>query len=114
MKIKVFPTIIAAAISLLIAYGLHSYCKTEGKELLLAIGGFICLFLPLATCIGVRFETRTTANTAVVGGIFFLALLVSNIIFVVVEFVTPPYVIVNGLLVLLMIAIVYGLAKTKQ
>lgn len=115
MKVKVVPTIIAAAISALLAYALYSICKTEGQEILLAIGGFICLFVTFGVALGVRFEnSRASVNTAVLGWVFFLILLISNGIFAFVTLHTPVYVIVNGILLLSFIGITYAIARAKQ
>lgn len=115
MKVKVVPTIIALGISALLAYALYNNCHTEGKEMLLAIGGGLCLFLPMATCLGLRFElSRTSANIAVVGAVFFVMMLVSNAIFAFSHFETHAYVIVNGILLLLFLLITYLIAKAKQ
>lgn len=114
MKIKVVPTIVAVAASALIAFGLYTWCKTDGQQILLAIGSFLTLFISLATCIGISFEGRTTANTATVGGLFFAILFISNLIFTFVQFHPQVYVILNGLLLLILILIIYTIAKTKQ
>lgn len=115
MKVKVVPTIIALGISALLAYALYEICHTEGKELLLAIGGGMCLFLTLATCLGVRFKpSRTSANVAVIGAVFFVAVVISNAIFAYSHFATHTYIIVNGILMLLFLLIAYLVAKEKQ
>ena len=115
MKVKVVPTIIALGISVLLAYALYEICHTEGKEIMLAIGGGICLFLTLATSLGVRFEqSRTSANTAVIGVVFFVAMAISNALFAYLHFETHTYIIVNGILMLLFLLIVYLVAKEKQ
>lgn len=115
MKVNFVPTLIAAAISLLIAYALYSFCKTDDAQTVIAIGGFVCSFLTLATCFGVRFEQgRTSANTAVLGGVFFVILLISHCIFAFTKFHTPLYVIVNGILLMVFILVVYAVAKARQ
>lgn len=115
MKINPIPTIIAAAISALLAYALYALCHAQGQELLLALGGFICSFLTLGTCFGVRFEQgRTSVNTAVVGWVFFFIMLISNAIFAFVHFSAPVYVITNGILLLTLIGITYAIAQAKQ
>ena len=115
MKIRVVQTIIALGISVLLAYALYELCHTDGKEMLLAIGGGLCLFLPLVTCLGVRFEQpRTTANVAVVGAVFFVLMLISNVLFAYLPFKTHTFVIVNGILLLLFLLIAYLIAKAKQ
>lgn len=115
MKIKVIPTIIAAAICALIVYGLFGLSKTHGQELLFAIGGFVCLFPTLGTCLGVRFEReRTSANIAVIGGVFFVIQLVCFLVFTFVSFSTPTFVVVNGIILLLFLLVAYSVAKAKQ
>lgn len=115
MKIKAFPIILAAAISALLAYGLYALCKTPGQEALLAFGGFLCLFLPLASAVGVRFEqSRTSTNTAVLGWVFFLLLAISHTVFAFILFSTPAYVIVNGILLLAFLGVTYAIANAKQ
>ncbi len=94
---------------------LYEICHTEGKELLLAIGGGTCLFLPLATCLGVRFEpSRTSANVAVIGAVFFVAMVISNALFAYSHFATHTYVIVNGILLLMFLLIEYWIVKARQ
>ena len=115
MKINSIPTIIAAAISALIAYALYAFCKTEGQELLLAICGGISMFVTLATCLGVRFpEGRTSANVAVLGGVFFALLLIAQLVFAFVPFTTPALIIVDGLLLLVFLLVAYGVTKARQ
>ncbi len=83
--------------------------------MLLAIGGGLCMFLPLVTCLGVRFEQkRTSANVAVVGAVFFVLMLVSNACFAYLHFETHAYVIVNGIILLLFLLIAYLIIKAKQ
>ena len=115
MKINIIPTLIALAISALIAYALYSFCKTEGLELLLAIVGGIAMFLPLATCLGVRFpEGRTSVNLVTIGGVFFGIMLVAQLIFTFVHFATPALIIVDGLLLLVFLLCAYAIGKARQ
>ena len=115
MKINIVPTIISLAISALIAYALYVLCKTEGQELLLAIGGGIATFIPLTTTLGVRFEqSRTSANIATLGGVFTGIMLICCFIFALVRFSPPVFIIVAGILLLVFIMIVYAIARAKQ
>lgn len=115
MKISTVPTLIAIAICVLLAYALYAICRAEEQQLLLAIGGFVCLSLTMATALGVRFkQSRTSANIAVLGWTFFCLLLVSHAIFAFVRFATPAYVIVNGILLLAFLGTTYAIAAAKQ
>ena len=114
MKINFVQTIIAIAVSLLIAYGLYSFHDSENK-ILLSVGSFVFLATTLILTIGTSFELpRTTTNVRVVSGIFFAVGLVSNLIFTFVAFSVSSYVITNGLLLLVFILIAYSINKAKQ
>ena len=114
MKINFIQTIIAIAVSLLIAYGLCNFYDSENK-ILLSVGSFIFLATTLILTIGINFEhSRTTTNIRVVSGIFFAIFLISSFIFTFFNFLVPTYVITNGILLLVFISIAYSINKTKQ
>ena len=114
MKINFVQTIIAIAVSLLIAYGLYSFHSSENK-ILLSAGSFVFLATALVMTIGASFELpRTTTNIRVVSGIFFVIALISNLIFTFINFSVPSYVIINGILLLVFILIAYSINKAKQ
>jgi hypothetical protein len=114
MKINFVQTIIAIAVSLLIAYGLYSFHSSENK-ILLSAGSFVFLATALVMTIGASFELpRTTTNIKVVSGIFFVIALISNLIFTFINFSVPSYVIINGILFLVFILIAYSINKAKQ
>jgi hypothetical protein len=114
MKINFVQTIIAIAVSLLIAYGLYSFHGSDNK-LLLSVGSFVFLSVTLIISIGASFELpRTTTNIRVVSGVFFVVALISNLIFTFINFSVPSYVITNGILLLVFILIAYSINKAKQ
>lgn len=114
MKINIVQTIIALAVSFLIAYGFHSFHDSENK-ILISAGSFIFLATALVMTIGASFDLpRTTSNIRVVSGIFFAIALISNLIFKFINFSVPSYIIINGVLLLIFILITYSINKTKQ
>ena len=114
MKINLVQTIIAIAVSALIAYGLYNFHDSENK-ILLSAGSFVFLASTLVLTIGTSFQLpRTTTNVRVVSGIFFAVALISNLIFTFVEFSVPSYVITNGILLLVFILIAYSINRAKQ
>ena len=83
MKLNLVQTIIAIAVSLLIAYGLYNFHNSENK-VLLSLGSFVFLAITLIITIGVNVEqSRTTTNTRVVSGIFFAIALATNLLFII-------------------------------
>lgn len=114
MKINFVQTIIAIAISLLIAYGFYSFHDSENK-ILLSAGSFVFLATTLVMAIGASFELqRTTTNIRVVSGILFTIAFISNIIFTFINFSVKSYIIINGLLLLVFILIAYSIYTAKQ
>ncbi len=114
MKIDFIQTIIAIAVSLLIAYGLYSFHESENK-ILLSAGSFLFFSTTLVTTIGASFALpRTTTNIKVVSGVFFVIALISNLIFACINFSVPMYLIINGVVWLLFIMITYSIHIAKQ
>jgi hypothetical protein len=114
MKIDIIKTLIAIAVSALIAYGFYSFHNTENTQLLTLIV-FIELFITSFLVLGLRFElNRTTIHVRTVSTIFFFVFLIINILFSFFSFSIPVYIILNGLLFLTNILIVYSLLKAKQ
>lgn len=114
MKINFLTTIIAMAISLLIAYGFYSFNDSENK-IILSIGSFVFLAVALINTIGVKFkQSRTTSNIRVVSAVFFVVAFICNLLFSIITFSTPWYVIINGMILLIFVLIVYGIYQAKQ
>lgn len=114
MKINFVQTLIAIAVSALIAYALYHFHNGE-NQMLLCIGSFVFLSVTLVLSIGVNFEqSRTTTNIRVVSGIFFAVALISNLIFNFLSFSEPSYVITNGILILFYVLIAYSINRAKQ
>ena len=83
--------------------------------MLLSVGSFVFLALTLIITIGASFELpRTTSNVKVVSGVFFAVALISNLIFTLIKFSVPSYLIINGILLLVFILIAYSINKAKQ
>ena len=114
MKINLVQTIIAIAVSLLIAYGLYSNHESENK-ILLCVGSFVFLTSTLIITIGASFELpRTTVNVKTTSAIFFAIALISNLIFTFISFSNTSYIIINGILFLIFLLIAYSVVKAKQ
>lgn len=117
MKVKLIPAIISLMISALIAYALYGLCKVEveGTRWLLTILGGISVFVTLGLTVAVKFEdTRRSINIKTIGGIFTVLLIACNLIFALINFKIPTYIIVVGLLLSLFLLIVYSIHDAKQ
>ena len=114
MKINFLTTIIAIAISSLIAYGFYTFSSSENK-IILSLGSFLFLSIALINMIGINFkQPRTTTNIRVVSGVFFGVFFFLNLLFSGFNFSIPTYVIINGIIFLLFMLIIYGINRAKQ
>jgi len=114
MKIDFIKTIIAIALSGLVAYGLFTFNTSPNKDLL-TFGSLIFLITTLTFTIGVSFNLpRTTSLIRTVSVIFFIIALLVNIAFSFIDFKEATYIIVNGILFLIYGLISYSIGKAKQ
>lgn len=114
MKLDFIKTIIAIAVSGLIAYGFFSFSTSINKDLL-TFGSFFFLIITLTMTIGVNFKLpRTTTMVRTISAIFFTIALISNVVFSFIAFKEAIYIIVNGILFLIYGLTAYSIGKAKQ
>jgi hypothetical protein len=113
MKVNIVTLIIALAISALAGYGFYAANASEEYPLVIAIGSGIVLFITLAgtIAVGAKEGRGSTTNIRVLSGIFFVVLLIEQIIFSFVPFRIAPYSIVTGILLLVYMLIAYAIGK---
>lgn len=118
MKINTVTTIIAIAISSLIAYGFYAFWGGEqSSDLHYATTGSALIFSLITLCcaIGVNFETNriTTVIRAVAGVSFFIGLGALILITKLTDSL-PTLIIVMGILTLLFSLVVYAVSRSGQ
>ncbi|MCL2759341.1 MAG: hypothetical protein FWD22_03935 [Treponema sp.] len=112
MKVNFVMLLIALAIAALAAFGFYSGHKGE-YQLLITIGSGLMLFIFLSGIIAVGFDAGGTANVRVVSIPFLLVGLVSNLIFAF-FMAMAPYIIVNGIIMILYILICYSVVRALK
>lgn len=114
MKINPISTIIAACISAFIAYAFYCWAPEDAQHvncICSAIWSAVTLFGAL----GISYkESRLSANVKVLSYVFFVVLLVANIIIAVSRAGNPTYVIVLGILLLIYVLIAYAINKATN
>jgi len=115
MKINTFTTILSLVLAAIISFALSWFMPKE-NQLLLGIGSYIALGLTAAGTISISFDyDRTTVLTRTTSGIFFVILLLSQIVFVALnEFSLPIYVLVTGCTTIIYSMIFYGISKSNH
>ena len=114
MKFNVVKTIIAIVASLLVAYAMYSWDKSDNGWLL-PIVAFVESGVLLTCALGIKFEwLRSMANIKITSWVFFIICLVMNSIFSSRVFSVPAFVISNGAIVLVAFLLIYSLAKANK
>ena len=114
MKVNGITTIIALAISAIVSYCLYSWCKSD-NQILLDIGSFVYCATTLIFTMSVSFESkRTTTNIRFLSGTFLALGIISNAIFTFVQFGSPIYILINGIMLLIWLAITYFIKKADM
>lgn len=115
MKANIVLIIVSLVVGTLVAYAFYSLASAEDTKMLLTIGSGLCFCLTLSASIGIAFENkRAGVNIKVLSVVFFILLLISNLIFTFITFSTSAYIITNGLILVLWFLSAYLIAKSKQ
>ena len=115
MKFNVFLSVIAVLIAGLIGYGFYAINSGEGFVWLITFGSGICMALSLIGILAVSTKGRAGGiNIQALSSIFFVVFLISNLVFTFTKIKLAPYIIINGLLLLIYAVSIYGFIKSRQ
>ena len=108
MRANIFLVAISVLISALSGYGFYAANAGEDFCFLLSIGSGLA-------AIGIKTNAgRGTVNFKIVSAIIFILLLISHLIFGFTAVRPAPYVIINGILILIYAIIEYGIVKSDS
>lgn len=114
LKINVVPTILAVALAALAAYAFYSYTNCDAYRWVVAVGSGLMLAGSLFGLMGfTKGAERTLVLMRVISLVFFIVMLISNIVFCSIEFKLPAYIIVNGAISITYVLSVYYTSKTS-
>ncbi|MCR4734527.1 MAG: hypothetical protein K5829_05950 [Treponema sp.] len=115
MKPNIFLIILSVLISALAGYGFYAANPDEAFRLLLTIGSALCLAVTLTGTLGIKFESKSgNINFRLVSLIFFIIFLISNIIFGIAGVKQAPYIIINGIFLLIYAIVEYGIIRANK
>ena len=115
MKLDVVKSLIAVAISALLAYACYEICNYEHVRWVIAVGAFVTIGAPMMLALGVSSQQeRSSVMLKTLSWFFLLIEIVSNAIFVFLDFSIPVYIIVNGLILLMFLLIYKSIYRTKM
>lgn len=115
MKPNIFLIIVSVLISGLAGFGFYAANSGETYCLLLTIGSSLCFTVTLICCLGIKIEgNRVNINFKILSAIFFIIFLIINLIFNFSGIKVAPYIIINGISLLIFSIIEYGILKSNK
>lgn len=115
MKINVFLTIISLLLTSILGYLTFSIAEGDENALLGAIVSGICFAVTLIPIIGLQYESsRLGVNVRILSGLFFIVFLISNYSYALWGINMPYYIIINGIILLVALAIIYKMTKVND
>lgn len=115
MKLDVVKSLIAVAISALLAYACYEICDYEHVQWVISAGAFVSIGIPMLLALGVSSQQeRSSVMLKTLSWVFLLIEMVSNGVFVFFDFSVPVYIIVNGLILLTFLLIYNSIYNTKM
>ena len=115
MKINVVLSLIILVLSLLLGYWVYSVADADIHATLAGVLSAICLALPLILGFGVSYNTSASLiNIRMLSCALFLIMLILHFYYAATGISKPYYVLVNGILLCIYVAIVYAIIKSKQ
>lgn len=115
MKANLFLTVIAVLLGALLGYFAYSVaCGAEG-DLLCGIGSSLCFIATLVPIMGLQYDDeRLGVNIRLMSLLFFIVFVISHFMFASHGVKMPLYIIVNGIILLVELAVVYKMTGIKQ
>ena len=115
MKVNVFLTVIAVLAGALIGYFAFYVAEGDPNDVLCGIFSSVCFVGTLVPAIGLSYSNeRLGANTRILSVLFLMVFMVSHFCFAGWGVKMPYYLIVNGLLLLIYLALIYKMQDMKN
>ena len=115
MRFNFVFTLIALIISSLLGYWVYSVADTDVHAALAGIFSTICFAFPLIIGTGISFNTSASqVNIKALSWLLFILMLIMHFYYASNGVTMPYYVLINGILICIYVAIVYGIIRSKQ
>lgn len=115
MRINIFLSIIGIALASLIGYLVFNVAEGQENDTLCGIGGIVCFSITLIPTIGIHYNSsRLGINLRVLSALFFVIFFVCNFCFASLGIKTSYYIICNGIILVIYLAILYKMLDIKS
>ena len=114
MKANLFLTFISIMLAALLGYLAFNVANGEDNDVICGIGSCICFAATLIPTIGLQYDSgRLSVNIRVFSSIFFIVFLISNFCFAGFGVIMPYYIISNGIILVIYLAIIYKMSNIR-
>lgn len=115
MKANIFLTLISIVLATLVGYLAYNVASGDENDMICGIGSGICFAATLIPTMGIQYESgRLGTNIRVFSALFFIFFAVSHFCFAGFGVKMPYYAIVNGIMLMIFLAIIYKMQSVKD
>lgn len=115
MKANIFLTMISLLLALLVGYLAYNIAEGKDNDVLCGIGTSVCLVATLVPMMGMQYESgRLGTNIRILSALFFFMFLISNFCFAGFGINTAYYIITNGMMLVIFLAILYKMLNVES
>lgn len=115
MKANVFLTIISIMLASLVGYLVFNVANGDENDVVCGIGSGICFAATLIPTMGLQYKTgRLGVNIRIFSSIFFTLFAISHFSFAGFGVKMPYYIIVNGIMLMIYLAVFYKMQEIKD
>lgn len=115
MKLNIFLTIISVSFATLLGYWAFDIANGDENDIACGIGSSICFIACLIPAMGLQYDSsRIGTNIRVFAALFFVIFAISHFCFAGFGVKMPYYIIINGLLLLIYLAILYKMINVEN
>ena len=115
MKANIFLTFISIVLATLVGYLAYNVASGDENDMICGISSGICFATTLIPTIGIQYESgRLGTNIRVFSALFFIVFAISHFCFAGFGVKMPYYIIVNGIILMIYLAIFYKILGTHN
>lgn len=114
MKANIFLTLISIVLATLVGYLAYNVASGDENDMICGISSGICFATTLIPTIGIQYKSgRLGTNIRVFSALFFIVFAISHFCFAGYGVKMPYYIIVNGIMLMIYLAIFYKMQGVK-
>lgn len=115
MKANIFLTLISIMLAMLLGYFAYNVASGDENDIVCGIGSSICFAATLIPTMGIQYESgRLGTNIRMFSALFFIVFAISHFSYAGFGVKMPYYIIVNGIMLMIYLAIFYKMQSVKD